>query len=1803
MTKKLWKQDVAKAKADLEHWQQIAGVAAERKKAEAERIRKGEEEVLNGQTEGGVEKPGSTNLSDEKDEHGYQFVNAADGTTVFGQIHEDSGLKAAPIKLSEGFNKKDERGNNVGYGLRHIEAGHGDQILEAGYSSVEEFVEDVTRNYREIRIGKDRRTNKTYMLLEIHDDKHKRTLYVELSRDGQYWNVNSGGIFKTKYTDKNDIVWPGPTMGSSANTDVAEVADSPADAVRGVTVDRGGNSSQPISSAGKDMANFDSVQENDGKNAENVEAAVKTAENATSEGAAEAGEKKEVAMPFDGVAQTEHHPADVNTEPTEATYERKEWSAESDIEEMEARERFLDNATTLHTAERAEVFPEEEVVKRERAKLQAKVKDGTLTMEQAQKEYDAVTEKYSDYFDRMEQVNEELHNLRSAIIDAKDRQRNEAEAAANDEAKKKLEAKYNGYLKGKAPYVAANTDKALSERVNFGEEGTMTVAEFVEKHHAAGDLSIEKKMFAPAHPKRWDAMTGYEQDAWKKTHQPKEECVVNGWLLGKTAYDYAQWLSENHPAKAETTESEPHPIGKGAFGDIYDAFKGKAKEAIIFLRKKKSGEALGALHHKDIGDIDLVWGEEGSGKSDGFGLAKLVKYHPEVLDNLQEIIDDMEVTSRSENRVQLESKTHQAAVRLTWDKEKKNWLLTAFEKKNSVSDNTTDTGGTLSGNGNDTATPQNTVSAAKVAEENETSKFPEEKNVKIVNGNNVEIDLKQVLAKPSGLTVGKKGKGGISMNDFLSKNHPVLRGVRYENGAAVASDGHVLLAVKTDYPKEYEGKTIDKNGNPIEGRFPNWKSVIPYSGESVDLDAFIAVVDEAKSKLKRVKELKAEYEKRKKVDRYAKPASDEQADALGQTMYEESFIVVPTSSKPVVLKYELALAVAKAVKSINNAKAFVPNVEKYGDRICVVGDGAVALCLGIVDAEEILTNETAPKFYVGGKVSYHKADGVAPLTHEEQVLRDALAETMQKSGIEVIDDVEEGQRVLDEANGKAKLQAKQKRALETASVSQSEEHQPTVVSSADGAKVINNIDNLATKCENLSNQTKTFVGDIAEALGATKHGSNSEYATFETKNGKIVTIRIANHNAKVSTFDNHGEADGISIVVSPKRNGGITNDGEAHVVEYFYDAIKLRRAEGKPLAEIVRSIKQVLYSGEFKDATGLAERQEVNAEDVARLHKVYHGSGADKVRFFRTKDGEAYGFTVGGKIYFDPKIATSETLVHEYAHLWATALKSGNPEEWKNVVELMKGTSVWDEVRKSYPELETEDEIADEVIAQYSGRKGAERLRAEQQKIAGGNGGVFEKAEAISALQRVKRALDKFWRGVCDFLHIHYTSAEEVADRVMKDLLDGVDPRKFGVDENSRFQFVGESRSEGSKESLEFHKVIDQMFDDVQFDNGQHQRERYNIGKTPEWMKRVGITGEVFSLSFKNIKVHRGKDADHDLTREEWHALPSALRSPFAVTRYKGADDRFRLYVNIYHNGKPIAVGVDVKRVNQGKGKPMLDVNSIKTVFAHGGEIGTSEVLVAYDERITPEQEALLRGLNFREYPTVQELSAAKVGTNSESAKKNVENLSEDKDLMFRPVFGGNRGYVGYSKSVRAVEAEERGLKSVSQMDRDFADEVSRMVSEELGEETMLTLKEVREAAKAGRYDEWHHTSVYGNKTKYYSAETIADNIVAAKREQDELDFQDRSEREEQIGQAHDANRRELIANEHGVTVKTKDRSGVNDWVTDDVFRSSNGYAIVVDNGPKKKGWWGVRVLNEGQEEAYYSPYLSEDYIYGHKGE
>lgn len=161
----------------------------------------------------------------------------------------------------------------------------------------------------------------------------------------------------------------------------------------------------------------------------------------------------------------------------------------------------------------------------------------------------------------------------------------------------------------------------------------------------------------------------------------------------------------------------------------------------------------------------------------------------------------------------------------------------------------------------------------------------------------------------------------------------------------------------------------------------------------------------------------------------------------------------------------------------------------------------------------------------------------------------------------------------------------------------------------------------------------------------------------------------------------------------------------------------------------------------------------------------------DKIKFFKAANGDAYGFTVNNKIYVDPKIANSETPIHEYAHMWAAALRAGNKQEWANVVNLMKSqTELWDSVRARYPQLTTDDDVADEVLATYSGKRGSERLREQVSRLMGES----VDAESSNMFKTFEEAIKRFWHDVADMLHIHYDSAEQVADQVMSDMLHGM---------------------------------------------------------------------------------------------------------------------------------------------------------------------------------------------------------------------------------------------------------------------------------------------------------------------------------------------------------------------------------------------------------------------------------------------
>ena len=66
-----------------------------------------------------------------------------------------------------------------------------------------------------------------------------------------------------------------------------------------------------------------------------------------------------------------------------------------------------------------------------------------------------------------------------------------------------------------------------------------------------------------------------------------------------------------------------------------------------------------------------------------------------------------------------------------------------------------------------------------------------------------------------------------------------LQGVYYNNGDIVATDGYLLVVLQNQkYNPTYEGKIIGKSGEIFEGKYPNYKGVMPANLDNYILTQF-----------------------------------------------------------------------------------------------------------------------------------------------------------------------------------------------------------------------------------------------------------------------------------------------------------------------------------------------------------------------------------------------------------------------------------------------------------------------------------------------------------------------------------------------------------------------------------------------------------------------------------------------------------------------------------------------------------------------------------------------------------------------------------------------------------------------------------------------------------------------------------------------------------------------------------------------------------------------------------------------------
>lgn len=115
---------------------------------------------------------------------------------------------------------------------------------------------------------------------------------------------------------------------------------------------------------------------------------------------------------------------------------------------------------------------------------------------------------------------------------------------------------------------------------------------------------------------------------------------------------------------------------------VFTQFRHNAKGAIKALMEAGGGVAVAALHHPEVGDIDLRWGgTTDNANNKGAGLAKLLKWHPEAIVDLQGFIEKMAVDKEGPGRVWLVKGDDVAILAKDWKGASGNWLLTAYTKK------------------------------------------------------------------------------------------------------------------------------------------------------------------------------------------------------------------------------------------------------------------------------------------------------------------------------------------------------------------------------------------------------------------------------------------------------------------------------------------------------------------------------------------------------------------------------------------------------------------------------------------------------------------------------------------------------------------------------------------------------------------------------------------------------------------------------------------------------------------------------------------------------------------------------------------------------------------------------------------------------------------------------------------------------------------------------------------------------------------------------------------------------------------
>ena len=1319
--------------------------------------------------------------------------------------------------------------------------------------------------------------------------------------------------------------------------------------------------------------------------------------------------------------------------------------------------------------------------------------------------------------------------------------------ADGKEWKQKMNDTY-GYIRGTYGKDGDHLDMFINDKADLDNwNGNVYVVDQVNKDGSFDEHKVmygfdseedAKKAYLSNYEKGWQGLgniTGVSKDAFDK------------WLdsSSRKTKPFAEYSGvKNEQAQSEETDLKP--VGVGAFGNIYNQFRGKAKAAIKFLKKLGSGEAVAALHHHSIGDISLVWGDKKT------GLAKILKKHPEVVGNLQSIIDKMDVVQESDNRIKLESPTHFAVISREYKGEpRENWLLTAYEKRDSLENGKSMDTATTS-LGDDTALSQSKESSANISNSSETSK---EKGEKF--SLREDESESRVYSDKAGVPTQEELGEGLSeeVKDYVPQAVPWNRGVLYdgqESPIKYSARGSIVgIGMHPLVDSDGKLKIVDGMGREFDKNHPVSVDDLKRTDSALNAMVDICMSNGTLKDPDVFYQKYADFVNRllEKGDRGFSYVSDQwmwEGEALyrsvhnnGDEQYAKSIDITRICKKNE--------AVIHTISELQKRQGYGVTVGQILDIYNqTVEDGYQAPCPVCYVFSRYLRNGVFASTLVAGQRRY------GDMLVDPRTLSDKEKRKRVDYWVKELGKLEQFYEENKKAIGQAKIDIQNiftevdRLAMDITSGKLKGKEL------ADAKKRIGELDKRYRAAVDLVS-VSDLTGYI-KSMAIEKKGGQWTLRTDSWKHyPEDVALDITRAQEAIVEFpgvqryrNSHGSAAGKSIQTASNNDLGDT------MVALGLNNPEKRDKRSKQLSH------QNLLLKAFADETTNAERTKLlnMAKKDVRSAMVYAAQQALRggIRQWSWSDNVErlspdvfmnlmqVGMLGGALQAYSKQLEGVELVASMNGYVNGSLMGKG--KGYREVDKDFKDAPVYYNERDGkYYTLDFDDVVGIEPFSR-NGKLGLFDLNKMYDRAGNILVGMNDiHTRAAMADPRVFFIIPWHSSGMTNHILYQfynylgvdtnglnaqdYTKVQEektygADEDVPQEVTDFWESHNYGGKYRSGIGEIPSGKGKLSPQQIHYRElkgalmlhnslVLDRPASEIR---SKADREDYKFWtEHRDWLDEIK-NDEFLSLALAKVQdtvnVHGASmtkgDTEFVYPYEYWDAQSTEKNADVNGERYMEYCRRLGMrpkFIGITNNGTvdfgnfcedpgywkllidrrmydrkgnfqdltPVTVdGFNVDMVDPEKTKERFDVTRVAEL---------DKISDVVDHVQAREQE---RGI-------VPEVDYG------QTLKKAVDkyNKSADKKFSLR----GNKGYVGNSKSVRAVDAENRGLRPKSRIDADFVDEVREIVKGRTGSDSQITLKDVREIANKVKADEWHHTGVTFNRTDYYSSESIADYITS----------------------------------------------------------------------------------------------------------